>query len=83
MTKVTIRYTDDSISVIDVPMPNEDDEENLTVSSQDDYFTLDDENDNSVGWIVKENVKYIIVGELINNIRDTKSEGDSQSRTHH
>ena len=64
--KVTIRYMDDSISVIDV----EGDE--LVLNSTDEYFTIEDDSENVVGWIVRANVKYVIMGELIDNFKDTK-----------
>lgn len=61
--KVTIKYIDDSISVIDIP----DNGNEYIINAGDDYFTIDDENDNSVAWIVKDNVKYVVMGELIEN----------------
>lgn len=64
--KVTIRYMDDSISIIDV----EGDE--LVLGSSDEYFTIEDSDENVVGWIVRANVKYVIMGELIDNFKDTK-----------
>ncbi len=72
--KVTIKYMDDSISVIEVPG------DELTVDSNDEYFTIEDDSENVVGWIVKQNVKYVIMGELIDNFKDSKNDNDDRNR---
>lgn len=33
-----------------------------------------------VGWIVRENVKYVVMGELIDNFKDAKYDNDLQNR---
>ena len=68
--KVTIRYMDDSTSTLEV------DGDDLTLSSTDEYFTIEDENEQAVGWIVRENVKYVVIGELIDKFNDAKYSTD-------
>lgn len=76
--KVTIRYMDDSVSVIEV------DGDELTLTSTDEYFTIEDENEQAIGWIVRENVKYVVMGELIDNFKDAKysTDRDKDRRTY-
>lgn len=62
--KVTIRYMDDSTSTIDV------EGDGLTLGTNDEYFTIEDEDEQPLGWIVRENVKYVILGELIDSFKD-------------
>jgi hypothetical protein len=71
MTKVTIRYMDDSISVIELPSGEE--EYTIRAGDDGDYFIIEDTNENAVGWIVCNNVKYVVLGEIIDNFQNIKS----------
>jgi hypothetical protein len=64
---------DDSISVIE--LPSEDEENAFGVKSDEEgkYFIIEDNNENEVGWIVSENVKYVVLGELVDNFKNITS----------
>ena len=66
--KVTIKYIDDSTSVLNV------NEDKITLNSDETYFMLENEDEEIIGWIVRENVKYVIIGELIDSFKDSKPE---------
>jgi len=71
--KVTIRYMDDSISVLEI------EEDSITFDTDANYFILQNDDEQPLGWIVKENVKYVIIGELIDDFKDKikeKKEGE-------
>jgi len=74
--KVTIKYMDDSTSVIEV------DGDELTLNSNDEYFMIEDSDENVIGWIVRQNVKYVIMGQLIDNFKDEIYTKDEKEKSY-
>ena len=72
--KVTIRYMDDSVSTLEI------DGDELSLTSTDEYFTIEDSEEVVMGWIVRENVKYVIMGELIDKFQDGKANDRDDDR---
>jgi len=64
---------DDSISVIDIPSQDEEETFYVKTDEDGDYFIIEDSNENEVGWIVSENVKYVVMGEMVDNFQNTTS----------
>ena len=68
--KVTIRYMDDSVSTLEI------DGDELSLGSNEEYFTIEDSDEVVMGWIVRANVKYVIMGELIDKFQDGNVKDD-------
>ena len=64
---LTIKYVDGSISVFEL----EDGEYNICDDEDGDFFRIQDD-EQTLGWITKENVKYIVMGKLRDKITDTE-----------